>query len=59
MGFSVHTGQDSWNDFKASMQAITPSSRVYQNHRPEAVLHPSIPGSGERRENRLMLPQSV
>jgi hypothetical protein len=38
---------------------LTPSSRVYQHHRPEAVLHPSTSGSGERRGNRLILPQSV
>jgi predicted acylesterase/phospholipase RssA len=34
-------------------------ARVYQYHRPEVVLHPSTSGSGERRGNRLMLPQSV
>jgi len=44
---------------KAPIEGITPSSRVYQHHRPEAVLHPSTSGSGERRGNRLMLPQSV
>jgi hypothetical protein len=32
---------------KAPIESITPSSRVYQHHRPEAVLHPSTPGSGE------------
>jgi hypothetical protein len=44
---------------KAPIESITPSSRVYQYHRPEVVLHPSTSGSGERRGNRLMLPQSV
>ncbi len=38
---------------------LTPSSRVYQHHRPEVVPDPSTSGSGERRGNRLILPQSV